>query len=398
MKNTNVNRSALGVASRQYREWVKSLKTRIRRAQAKAAVRVNVELLRLYWDMGRDIAEKRMDAEYGSGFFNNLSRDLKLEFPNMEGFSVSNLKYIKRFYLFYSGKVLDQSGAKSSHTNRHQAGDELEMLFTIPWRHHVEIFTHAKSVDEALFYVGKTTENGWSRNVLMNMMETDLYHAKGRAVTNFAAKLPEPESDLVQQTLKDPYCFDFIALRERYSERELEDALVDNIARFLLELGNGFAFVGRQYRLEVEGNEYFIDLLFYHLKLRRFVVIELKTGELNPQDIGQLGFYVQTVNEQMRHPGDGDAIGLLICKRKKRLVAEYALKSSSQLMGVSEYKLTKLLPRDFKASLPSVKDIDAQLAEENRVEQKSKEQSKLRVAKRVAGIELQTVKKKGALK
>ena len=244
--------------SRQYREWVKSPKTKIRRAQAKAAVRVNVELLRLYWEMGRDIAEKRMEAEYGSGFFDNLSRDLKLEFPNMEGFSVSNLKYIKRFYLFYAEM-----------TNRHQAGDEspvairqrpvddLEKLFSIPWRHHVEIFTHAKSVDEALFYVGKTAENGWSRNVLMNMMETDLYHAKGRAVTNFAAKLPAPESDLVQQTLKDR-------------------------------------------------------------------------------------------------------------KRKKRLVAEYALKSSAQLMGVSEYKLTKLLPRHFKASLPSVKDIEAQLAEEGR--------------------------------
>ena len=336
---------------RQYREWLKSLKGQIRCAQAKAVVRVNVELLRLYWGMGRDIAEKRMDAKYGSGFFENLSRDLKLEFPGMEGFSVSNLKYIKRFYLFYSAKI------------RHQPGDDFEKLFAIPWRHHVEIFTHAKSVKEGLFYVAKTVENGWSRNVLMNMMETDLYHASGRAVTNFAAKLPEPESDLVQQTLKDPYCFDFLTLRERYSERELEDALVDNIARFLLELGNGFSFVGRQFRLEVDGNEYYIDLLFYHLRLRRFVVIELKTGELKPDDVGQLGFYVQAVNEQLRHPSDGDAIGLLICKRKKRLVAEYALKSTAQLVGVSEYKLTKLLPRDFKSSLPSVKDIEAQLSD-----------------------------------
>ena len=359
-------RSAPVVASRQYREWLKSLRTKIRRAQAKAAVRVNVELLRLYWDMGRDIAEKRMEAEYGSGFFDNLSRDLKNEFPYMEGFSVSNLKYIKRFYLFYSGKKLHQHGTTSPTAYRHQLGDEFEMLFTIPWRHHVEIFTHAKSVDEALFYVAKTAENGWSRNVLMNMMETDLYHAKGRAVTNFAAKLPAPESDLAQQTLKDPYCFDFLALRERYSERELEDALMDNIARFLLELGSGFSFVGRQFRLEVEGNEYFVDLLFYHLGLRRFVVVELKTGEMKPEDVGQLGFYVQAVNEQLKHPSDGDAIGLLICKRKKRLVAEYALKSSAQLLGVSEYKLTKLLPRDFKSSLPSVKDIEAQLAEEGR--------------------------------
>lgn len=366
MKMHLVNAGTSITGNRQYREWVKSLKGKIRRAQAKAAVRVNVELLRFYWEMGRDIAEKRMEAEYGSGFFGNLSSDLKNEFPSMEGFSVSNLKYIKRFYLFYSGKKLRQHGTTSTTANRHQLGDEFEMLFTIPWRHHVEIFTHAKSVDEALFYVAKTAENGWSRNVLMNMMETDLYHAKGRAVTNFAAKLPAPESDLAQQTLKDPHCFDFLALRERYSERELEDALMDNIARFLLELGSGFSFVGRQFRLEVEGNEYFIDLLFYHLRLRRFVVVELKTGELKPEDVGQLGFYVQAVNEQLKHPSDGDAIGLLICKRKKRLVAEYALKSSAQLLGVSEYKLTKLLPRDFKASLPSVKDIEAQLAEEGR--------------------------------
>ena len=377
-----ISKVASAVGDRQYREWLKSLKGQIRRAQAKAAVRVNVELLRLYWGMGRDIAEKRMEAKYGSGFFENLSRDLKLEFPNMEGFSVSNLKYIKRFYLFYSEKILHQSGAKSQAAIRHQTGDEsstpnrqqpvdeLEMLLSIPWGHNIEIFTHAKSVEEGLFYVAKTAENGWSRNVLMNMIEADLYHASGRAVTNFAAKLPEPESDLVQQTLKDPYCFDFLTLREKYSERELENALVDNIARFLLELGNGFSFVGRQFRLEVDGNEYFVDLLFYHLRLRRFVVVELKTGELKPEDVGQLGFYVQTVNEQLKHPSDGDAIGLLICKRKKRLVAEYALKSTAQLVGVSEYKLTKLLPRDFKSSLPSVKDIEAQLAEDRRTSKK----------------------------
>ena len=365
-----ISKVTSAVGDRQYREWLKSLKGQIRRAQAKAAVRVNVELLRLYWGMGRDIAEKRMEAKYGSGFFENLSRDLKLEFPGMQGFSVSNLKYIKRFYLFYSREIRHQVGDEASTLIRQQPVDELEKLFSIPWGHNIEIFTHAKSVEEGLFYVAKTSENGWSRNVLMNMMGADLYHASGRAVTNFAAKLPEPESDLAQQTLKDPYCFDFLTLREKYSERELEDALVDNIAKFLLELGNGFSFVGRQFRLEVEGNEYFIDLLFYHLRLRRFIVIELKTGELKPEDVGQLGFYVQTVNEQLKHPSDGDAIGLLICKRKKRLVAEYALKSTAQLVGVSEYKLTKLLPRDFKSSLPSVKDIEAQLADNRRTSKK----------------------------
>ena len=390
MKKELINAGTSVAGNRQCREWVKSLKAKIRRAQAKAAVRVNVELLRLYWEMGRDIAEKRMEAEYGSGFFGNLSRDLKNEFPGMEGFSVSNLKYIKRFYLFYAAiERRRRKEGKGEEENRQQPVDDLQGLFLVPWGHNIEIFTHAKSVDEALFYVAKTAENGWSRNVLMNMMETDLYHAKARAVTNFAAKLPALESDLAKQTLKDPYCFDFLALRERYSERKLEDALMDNIARFLLELGRGFSFVGRQFRLEVDGNEYFIDLLFYHLGLRRFVVVELKTGELKPEDVGQLGFYVQTVNEQLKHPSDGDAIGLLICKRKKRLVAEYALKSSAQLLGVSEYRLTKLLPQDFKSSLPSVKDIEAQLAEKSHVEQKHKERSKARHAKCAAYAERQ---------
>ena len=420
-----------------YAAWLRSIKAQIRSAQVKAAVRVNVELLHLYWDLGRDIAVKQLDAGYGSGFFERLSRDLKDEFPNMEGFSVSNLYNIKKFYLFYAAKILQQpagnlgqvsvergvreilqqpagklangnlhqAGANSDNRHQvgddsdgggeilHQAGGELEIVnrqqvadgsemtnrqqvadefgeafFSIPWWHHVVIFTHAGSVEEALFYVAKTAENGWSRNVLTNMMDADLYHAEGRAVTNFAAKLPEPESDLAQQTLKDPYCFDFLALRERYTERELEDALVENIARFLLELGSGFAFVGRQYRLEVGGDEFFVDLLFYHLGLRRYVVVELKTGPFKPEFAGQLGFYVQAVNEQLKRPDDGDTIGLLICERKNRLVAEYSLKSSAQLLGVSEYRLTKLLPKDFKSSLPSVRDIEAELADRTKKE------------------------------
>ncbi len=358
-----------------YRSWLFLLKSQIRQSQIKAAIRVNNELLRLYWDMGRDIAEKRMDAVYGSGFFEQLSKDLKTEFPDMQGFSVSNLKYIKRFYLFYASPSTQQTGEYTPQDkNRHQVGDDLplgnhqqltgntKLLFSIPWRHHVEIFTHSKSVEEALFYISKTVENGWSRNVLMNMMEADLYYSQGHAMTNFAAKLPPEGSDLAQQTLKDPYCFDFLTLRERYTEHELEDALVENITKFLLELGNGFAFVGQQWRMEVGGEEFFIDLLFYHLKLRRYVVIELKPGPFKPEYVGQLGFYVQAVNEQLKHPSDEDAIGLLICKRKNKLVAEYSLKTSSQLLGISEYKLTKLLPDDFKPSLPSIKEIESQLA------------------------------------
>lgn len=367
----------------EYAEWLAGLKANIRRAQIKAAVRVNEELLRLYWDMGGDISRRRFDARYGSAFFETLSRDLKDEFPDTEGFSVTNLKYIKRFYDFYDPAILRPAGtdltpADSAGGNRHQAGDELEgetrpqvaggfqVVFMIPWRHHVEIFTHAESLDEALFYVSKTAENGWSRNVLANMMEAGLYAAQGQAVTNFSAKLPAPESDLARQTLKDPYCFDFLALRERHTERELEDALVENIARFLLELGSGFSSVGRQWRLEVGGEEFFVDLLFYHLKLRRDVVVELKTGDFKPEFVGQLGFYVQAVNAQLKHPTDEDAIGLLICKRRNRIVAEYALGASSELMGVAEYKLTKCLPEGFRSSLPSVGEIESGLSSDRK--------------------------------
>ena len=436
MRNSRTDAlSIVATGDEDYRSWLKRLKSQVRSAQVKAAVRVNNELLQLYWSMGHDIAEKHLDAAYGSGFFDRLSRDLKAEFPHMEGFSVSNLKYIKRFYLFYAPWILQQAVTKfndqeilqqpvaklEASQNRHQASaefgnrqkvadefgnrqqavdelrggkilhqavakledgeilqkpsakleddqirqqfaDKFKMLFSIPWWHHIEIFTHAQSVEEGLFYISKTLENGWSRNVLANMMSADLYHTQGAAITNFAEKLPAPESDLAQQTLKDPYCFDFIALGKRYTERELEDALMENITRFLLELGNGFSFIGRQYRLEVGGEEFFIDLLFYHLNLRRYVVVELKAGEFKPTDAGQLGFYVQAVNEQLKHPGDNDAIGLIICRQKNRLVAEYALKSSTQLLGISEYRLTKLLPRDFKSSLPSIQDIESQFS------------------------------------
>jgi predicted nuclease of restriction endonuclease-like (RecB) superfamily len=340
----------------EYAQWLAGVKANIRKAQIKAAVRVNEELLRLYWNMGRDISRQRLDAHYGSGFFTTLSRDLRAEFPDMEGFSPRNLRYTQQFYEFYAPAILHQLGAQFP----------LEGLFAIPWRHHVEIFTHAKSVEEALFYVAKTAENGWSRSVLTNMMEAGLFEAQGRAVTNFDARLPEPESDLARQTLKDPYCFDFLALRERHTERELEDALVENIARFLLELGSGFSFVGRQWRLEVGGEEFFIDLLFYHLKLRRYVVVELKTGDFKPEFVGQLGFYVQAVNAQLKHPTDEDAIGLLICKHHNRLVAKYALGASSELLGVSEYKLTKFLPAGFRSSLPSVGEIETELKAEGK--------------------------------
>jgi len=259
----------------EYKQWLVGLKAKIRRSQIKAAVRVNTELLRLYWDLGRDIVARQMDTAWGSGFFEQLSRDLRSEFPDMQGFSYSNLKYCKCFYLFYTqGKSI-----------RHQVGGELQVvenkgdiipqqvaeelddhpIFQIPWRHHVQIFTKCKSVKEALFYVLKTIENGWSRAVLMNFMEADLYAAQGKAVTNFSRLLPEPQSDLANQILKDPYNFDFLTLTENYKEKDLEDALTANITKLLLELGQGFAYVGRQVPVRIGETERFI---FQHTRCR----------------------------------------------------------------------------------------------------------------------------------
>lgn len=338
-----------------YKAWLAGLKYRIRQSQIKAAVKVNTELIRMYWDLGRDIVEKQSESRWGKGFFNELSRDLKEAFPDMEGFSVTNLKYMKRMYLFYN----------QSDVIRHQLGDELpEYFLSIPWRHQVEIFTKAKSVDEALFYIHKVVENGWSRNVLMNFIEAGLYKAEGKALTNFTSCLPNPQSDLAQQTLKDPYNFDFLTMREGYAERELEDALTKNITKLLLELGNGFAYVGRPVRLEIGEEEYFVDLLFYNYKLRCFIVTELKTGRFKAEYISKLGLYVSAVNHQMKHKDDNPTIGLLICKTKDEVVAKYTLENTNQPIGISEYQLVESFPKDFRSSLPSIEEIEKELQDE----------------------------------
>ncbi len=342
------------IVSQDYKIWLSDLKSQIRQSQLKAAVKVNVELLRLYWDMGKDITTRRFEAAWGSGFFEQLSRDLRKEFPDIRGFSITNLRYIKRFYLFYTEDALI----------RHQLGGEFEHpIFHIPWRHHIELLSKCKTTAEALFYINEIMTNGWSRAVLQNMLDTNLYQAKGKAITNFSEKLPVPMSDLATQTLKDPYSFDFLAMRKDYDERELENALVENITRFLLELGSGFAFVGKQVRLEIGGQEFFVDLLFYHLKLRCFIVVELKVTDFEPSYLGQLGFYVTAINETMRHPNDAETIGLLICRHKNKLVAEYALKNMQQPLGISEYTLRRVMPEQFKSSLPTIEEIESGLNE-----------------------------------
>ena len=370
-----------------FKQWLIELKIRIRQSQLKAAIRVNEEMLRLYWELGHDIVVRQMDAAWGSGFFKQLSKELKSEFPDMKGFSDRNLYRMKQFYLFYNqgDKILSQVGAKLENDILHQVGakiqlsksenniihpqvgDELKIhsIFQIPWRHHVEIFTKCKSVHEALFYVQKTIKNGWSRAVLMNFIEANLYQSQGKAITNFDRLLPEIQSDLAKETLKDPYNFDFLTLTENYKEKELEDALIENITKFLLELGQGFAYVGKQYPIQVGDKSRNIDLLFYHLELRCYVVIELKVKEFEPEHTGKLGYYITAINHQLKKDIDNPTIGMLIVKKKDNIDAQYSLESSSQPIGISEYTLSKLLPEIFKSSLPSIEEIEHELNKNN---------------------------------
>jgi len=363
----------------EYKKWLTDLKSRIRQSQIKAAIKVNTELLRLYWDLGHDIVARQMETAWGSGFFERLSNDLKIEFPDMKGFSSTNLKYCKRFYLFYAQdesirqQVVDERPSQRGkqlqvvdnevNTIRQQVADELENhpIFQIPWFHHVQIFTKCKSVNEALFYVRKTIENGWSRAVLMNFMETDLFSAQGKALTNFSRLLPEPQSDLANQILKDPYNFDFLTLTENYKEKELEDALTTNITKFLLELGQDFAYIGRQVPIKIGETERFIDLLFYHLELRCFVVIELKIGKFEAEHVGKLGLYISAINHQKKKETDSPTIGMIICKTKDSVEVQYSLEIANQPIGVSEYRLAKLLPDNLKSSLPSIEELEEQL-------------------------------------
>jgi predicted nuclease of restriction endonuclease-like (RecB) superfamily len=341
----------------EYKTWLSELKSKIRSTQIKAAMAVNATLIEFYWELGKTIAEKQ--TAWGTQFLETLSKDLRNEFPDMEGFSVTNLKYCRLFYNYFS--------------NRPQAEDDFQVtekqkVTQIPWGHTKLIIGKIKHHQEAQFYIQQTIENGWSRDILSLQIKSDLYNRQGKAISNFNRILPENDSDLANQLLKDPYNFDFLTLTEQYKERELETALVDNITKFLLELGNGFAYVGRQVPLTVGGQEYFIDLLFYHLKLRAYVVIELKATSFIPEYAGKLSFYLSAANDLLKHATDNPTIGLLICKDKNNVVADYALKDINQPIGISEYQLTKLFPQDFRSSLPTIEEIEESLKDSKTVE------------------------------
>lgn len=340
----------------QYREWISEVSKRFHQSQIKAAVKVNDEMLRFYWQLGKELHDRKDKFSYGQSFYKTISRDLRRELPDVKSFSETNLRYMQKFAELYSEvSNLPQVGEDFR-------SEEIEPLFAIPWGHHKIIIDKCNgNPKKALFFVNQVIQNNWSRAVLLNYLDTDLYERQGKAITNFNLTLPAMQSDLAQEITKDPYKFDFITLTQSYNEKELKDALMDNIQKFLLELGNGFAFVGREYRIEIGSTENFIDMLFYHIRLHCYVVVEVKVTEFESSYAGQLGTYVVAVNHQLKTEKDEPTLGLLVCKSKDDIKAQYALEASSQPLGVSAYELSKLIPENFKGSLPSIDEIESEL-------------------------------------
>lgn len=327
-----------------YSDWLVELKGRIHNAQLRATLAVNRELVTLYWQIGRDILTRQAEQGWGAKVIDRLAHDLRTAFPEMKGFSRANLMYMRAFAEAWPDSTIVQ-----------------QAVGQLPWGHNLVLLTRLKQPEQRLAYARAAIEHGWSRNVLNMHIETKLLERTGKAVTNFSERLPAPGSDLAWQSLKDPYLFDFLDVGKEADEREIESALVRHITQFLLELGAGFAFVGRQVHLEVGGDDFFIDLLFYHLKLRCYVVIELKADKFKPEHLGQLGFYLTAVDRQLKSEHDSPTIGLLLCKSKNKVVAEYALGNKNQPMGIAEYQLLESLPEPLQTNLPSIEQIEREL-------------------------------------
>jgi predicted nuclease of restriction endonuclease-like (RecB) superfamily len=354
-----------------YAALLTDVKARIQHAQTRAVLAVNAELVRLYWDIGRAIAERQADEGWGAAVIPRLALELKNELPELKGFSERNIKRMLAFFRAYPKPevIVPQAAAQLPASEKvPQAVAQLprhedSLLWSIPWGHHVWLMDKVPEIQHRTWYMRETLTHGWSRNILSLQIAGDAHARRGKAVTNFAATLPAPESDLAQQSLKDPYIFDFLTLTEPFQERELETGLVGHLEKFLLELGAGFAFVGRQYRLDVAGEDFYIDLLFYHLRLRAFIVIDLKKGQFKPEYAGKLNFYCNVVNDKLKHPTDAPTIGLILCQTKDNVLAEYSFTGIDKPIGISTYELTRALPPALQSALPTVEQIEAELAE-----------------------------------
>lgn len=327
-----------------YEPFLETLKGAIRQAQVKAGLAVNRELIMLYWQIGKGILEQQAKQGWGSNVIGRLAEDLKKSFPEVKGFSARNLKYMRAFAEAYPECEFVQAAPAQ-----------------ITWYHNCTLLDKVKDAGERQFYIMQTVQNGWSRDVLVHQIESALHTRQGKAITNFSTTLQKPHSELAQQILKDTYNLDFLTLAPEALERELEKSLLDKLKDFLLELGSGFSFVGSQYHLDVGGQDYFLDLLFYHLKMRCFVVVDLKITDFKPEYAGKMGFYLAAVDDQLKHQHDQPTIGLILCKTKNRVVAEYALRNSQNPMGVSEYKLSEQLPAQIGAALPTIEELEKEL-------------------------------------
>lgn len=376
---------------RQYKKWVVELKTRIQSAQVKAAIAVNRELLELYWELGREICEKQKVANWGDGLIVQLAKDLSAAFPGVRGFSRTNLFFIRKWYLFYSEEIVPQAvgeigkiqqavgllgqGGKVQQVVAEsgivpQAVGEIkkseiekvsQVVRLIPWGHNRLIISECADVTEALFYVRETIRNNWSRATLTAQIESKLYRRQGKAIDNFSVTLPDEQSELAKETLKNPYNFDFLSLGKEARERDLETALTNHIQKFILELGQGFAYMGRQFPLKVGGDDFYLDLLFYHTRLRCYVIVELKADEFRPEYAGKLNFYLNAVNAQLRHPEDQRSIGILLCRTPNKVVVEYSLQNITSPLGVAEYQIMNAVPDNLKGELPSIEELEQEL-------------------------------------
>ena len=367
----------LTIIDKDYTHWVENISVRYRQSQIRASVKVNQELLRFYWQLGRDIEEMHVEERWGEKVIKNLSVDLQHINPNAKGLSRTNIYYAKKFYLLYSKyleifpqavgqlekEIVPQDVAQNTEFVPQPVEQMTEVLFSIPWGHHRYLMDRfGNEPAKAFFYVRKTMEEGWSRDMLLNCMESNLYEREGKAMTNFIRTLPEETSELAQELTKDPYNFAFTGITGRYNESKLKEALLNNISHFLLELGSGFAYVGKEFRLQIGEKEKFIDLLFYNLRLSCYVVVEVKIGEFDFQDLGQLSGYVVACNHILRKEGrDNPTIGLLICRQKDSLLAQYALEGSNLPLGISEYELAKLYPEKVEGTIPTIEEIEAKL-------------------------------------
>ena len=362
-KPTFVYRDGM-LANKEYVEWLSDVKARFRQSQIKASIRVNTDMLEFYWSIGRDLVALRADERWGAGVVKQFALDMRQAFPNETGFSDTNVKYMKRWYFFYFERVAKNQRlvGQLEHKKGQQVADQIqvaekgqqvadqlempEMFGKVPWFHHVQIFCHCSSIDEALFYINKVVEEGWSRSWLEDQISAKLFLSQGSAVTNFSQTLPLPQSQLAKEILKDPYHFDFLSMKEKYDEHDLEEALVANVTQFLLELGKGFSYVGRQMELQMPGGQtFFPDLVFYHIPQHRYVIIELKTVKYIPEFAGKLNFYVTAADKLLRGDGDNPSVGLIICKSTDKTIVEWSLQDIQKPLGVAAYQLQEVVDR-----------------------------------------------------